>query len=65
MTHPYITDPKYWRERREEARSIAQLLDDPKAKREMLAIAASYDRLANHMKRVSKTKSATPKFKRG
>jgi len=50
MTHPYINDPKYWRERGEEARSIAQLLDDPKAKREMLAIAASYDRLADHVK---------------
>ena len=50
MTHPYITDPKYWRERGEEARSIAQLFDDPEAKRLMLAISAGYDRLAHHMK---------------
>jgi hypothetical protein len=47
MSHPYINDPKYWRERAEEARSIAKLLDDPEAKRQMLAIAASYDRLAD------------------
>ena len=50
MTYPYINDPKYWRERGEEARSIARLLDDQEAKRQMLAIAASYDRLSDHMK---------------
>jgi hypothetical protein len=50
MTYPYINDPKYWRERGEEARSIAKLLDDQEAKRQMLAIAASYDRLSDHMK---------------
>src|SRR5262249_42035841 len=27
MSHPYINDPKYWRERAEEARSIAKLLN--------------------------------------
>jgi hypothetical protein len=59
MAHPYITDPKYWRERGEEARSIAQLFDDPEAKRLMLAISASYDRLAHHMKQRSR------KFKKG
>jgi hypothetical protein len=49
LTHPYINDPKYWRERAEELRSIAKLLDDTEAKRQMRAIAASYDRLADHM----------------
>jgi len=59
MSHPYINDPKYWRERAEEARSIAQLLNDLEAKRHMLAIAARYDRLADHMKsRKVKTKRA-------
>ena len=53
LTHPYINDPKYWRERAEELRSIAQLLDDPAAKRQMNAIAASYDRLADHIKKRS------------
>ena len=50
MTYPYINDPKYWRERGEEARSIAKLLDDHEATRQVLAIAASYDRLSDHMK---------------
>ena len=50
MPHPYINDPKYWRERAEEARSISELLEDPEAKRQILAIAASYDRLADHLK---------------
>jgi hypothetical protein len=50
MSHPYINDPKYWHERAEEARSIAKLLNDQKAKRQLLAIAARYDRLADHIK---------------
>ena len=50
MSHPYINEPKYWRERAEEARSIAQLLNDQEAKRQLLAIAARYDRLADHIK---------------
>jgi hypothetical protein len=53
MPHPYINDPKYWRERADEARSIAKLLDDPEAEQQMLAIATSYDRLADHIKRQS------------
>jgi len=53
LTHPYINDPKYWRERAEERRSIAKLLDDADAKRQMRAIAESYDRLADHMQQRS------------
>jgi hypothetical protein len=49
LTHPFINDPKYWHERAEELRSLAKLLDDTEAKRQMRAIAASYDRLAEHM----------------
>jgi hypothetical protein len=54
LTHPYINDPKYWRERAEELRSIAKLLDDTEAKRQMRAIAARYDHLADHMQQRSK-----------
>ena len=54
LTHPYINDPKYWRERAEELCSIAKLLDDTAAKRQMRAIAARYDRLADHMQQRSK-----------
>ena len=58
MSHPYINDPKYWRERAEEARSIAKLLNDQEAKRQLLAIAARYDRLADHIKPLSNNRSA-------
>ena len=60
MTFPYINEPKYWRERREEALSIAKLLDDPEAKRQVLAIAASYDRLSEHMKQLQKEANPVP-----
>jgi hypothetical protein len=43
---PIIDDPTHWRQRAEEARSIADQLDDPIAKKTMLDIAHSYDRLA-------------------
>jgi hypothetical protein len=50
MPHPFINDPKYWQERAEEALSIARLLNDREGKRHLLAIAARYERLADHMK---------------
>jgi hypothetical protein len=55
MSHPYIDDPKYWRERAEEARSIAKLLNDQEAKRQLLAIASRYERLADHIKQRPKS----------
>jgi hypothetical protein len=53
MSHPYIDDPKYWRERAEELRSISKLLDDAEAKRQLDAIAKSYEQLADHIKQLS------------
>ena len=38
--------PKYWQERAEEARTMAEAMSDPDAKREMLGIAESYERIA-------------------
>jgi hypothetical protein len=52
-SHPYIDDPKYWRERAEELRSISKLLDDAEAKRQLAAIAGNYDQLADHIKQLS------------
>jgi hypothetical protein len=46
MSHPFINVPKYWRERAMEARSIAKLLNDAEAKRLLLEIGTSYERLA-------------------
>ena len=53
MSHPYIDDPKYWRERAEELRSISKLLDDAEAKRQLDTIAKSYEQLADHIKQLS------------
>jgi hypothetical protein len=41
-----LKDPAHWRERAEEARRVAETLADPAARRTMLEIAESYDRLA-------------------
>jgi hypothetical protein len=47
MVKPHlINDPKHWRERAEEARTVAEALDDPEAKRMMFEIARGYERLA-------------------
>jgi hypothetical protein len=43
---PIIDDPIHWRQRAEEARKIAEQLDDPVAQKTMLEIANSYDQLA-------------------
>ena len=57
MSQPYISDAKYWHERAAEARSIAKLLGDRKAKRQLLAIAGKYDQLADHFKDRSKART--------
>jgi predicted Rossmann-fold nucleotide-binding protein len=41
-----INDPKYWRERAEEARMVADELTDPDSKRRMLRVADDYEELA-------------------
>ena len=41
-----INDPKHWRERAEEARTVADELIDPDSKRKMLRIADDYEKIA-------------------
>jgi hypothetical protein len=41
-----INDPKHWRDRAEEARTIADDITDPDSKRKMLRIADDYEELA-------------------
>jgi O-methyltransferase involved in polyketide biosynthesis len=41
-----LDDAEHWWSRAEETRTIAELINDPEAKRIMFDIAAGYDRLA-------------------
>jgi len=49
-----IRDAKHWLEREEEARSVADDLSDPDAKRLMLSIAEGYREMAEHAERATK-----------
>jgi len=42
----FLSDPKHWRDRAEEARTRADQLDDPQSKSAMLRIAHDYELLA-------------------
>jgi hypothetical protein len=46
-------EPEYWLKRAEEARAQARDMVTPEARREMLLIAAGYQRLAEHAERTS------------
>ena len=47
MENPhFIYDPAHWRSRAQEARAVADSLDDLEAKRSMLNIADEYEHLA-------------------
>jgi hypothetical protein len=48
MTTSFINDPKHWRDRAEEARTLAEMMNDEASKQMMLRIAADFDRLAEH-----------------
>jgi hypothetical protein len=51
----------YWRERAEEARAQASEMQDPTAKRTLLEIARSYDRLAEQAEYVEKMRVSPKK----
>jgi hypothetical protein len=46
-TRPIADDPAHWRQRAEEARRIANQMDDPVTKATMLDIARAYEQLAS------------------
>jgi hypothetical protein len=41
-----VNDPAYWQQRAEEARALADQIDDPIARNTMLEIAAGYEQMA-------------------
>jgi hypothetical protein len=48
MPESILDDPQHWRERAEEARTLADQLSDPESKRTILRIANGYERMAEH-----------------
>jgi hypothetical protein len=54
MATSFINDPEHWRKRAEEARTLANQMNDETAKQTMLSIAADYDRLAERPKHEQK-----------
>jgi hypothetical protein len=46
MPASFINDPAHWRQRAEEARAIAEQMNDLNSKDAMLRIAKDYERLA-------------------
>ena len=50
-------DAEFWRERADEARSLAQAMGDPSAKRHMHFIAEAYERLADYAERTGPDES--------
>ena len=49
-----LENPKHWRDRAEEARTIAEKLSDPKSREILFTIAEDYLRLAEHAERQAK-----------
>ena len=58
MPASILNDPQHWRNRAEEARSVADQFSDPESKRTLLRITEDYERLAEHAKRRAEKQSS-------
>jgi hypothetical protein len=54
MPASFINDPGHWRQRAEEARTIAEQMNEPQSKEAMLRIAKDYERLAERAEQRAK-----------
>jgi hypothetical protein len=62
MATSFINDPEHWRNRAEEARTLADQMSDAASKQTMLRIAADYDKLAERaVLRAQRTSPQRPK----
>jgi len=55
-----LWDHTHWRERAEQARAMAERMDDPESLRIILGIAESYDRLADRAERAENRTRPNP-----
>jgi hypothetical protein len=57
MPASFINDPEHWRQRADEARSVAEQMNEPQSKEAMLRIAKDYERLAERAEQRAKGSS--------
>jgi hypothetical protein len=55
-----INDPKHWRERAEEARTVADEMNDPDSKCKMFRMADDYEELAKRAERRLRDRTRNP-----
>ena len=55
-----LNDPKHWRDKAEEARSKAEAMIDADARETMAHVAETYDQLAVHAERESRSAKGLP-----
>jgi hypothetical protein len=60
MVTSHINDPEHWRNRAQEARTLADQMDDEASKQTMLRIADDYERLAERALQRAQGASPTP-----
>jgi hypothetical protein len=54
MPASFINDPAHWRQRAEEARAVAEQMNEPQSKEAMLRIAKDYEHLAERAEQRAK-----------